>query len=497
MPSIAVTAEQSATTQRSGESKDVFISYSKSDREWVKESLLGPLEKQAGLKAVIDYRDFPKGRLTTENIERAIKTCRCTVAVVSEASLASSWVGRELELIINADPDARKGKLIPLLKDGDLPARISMINAVDFRDLANRDQEFANLCKALSVSPKKLDTLATRSVSKGLEALFELMQTPEVHKAAGDFRDAFRETSKQIESVTQYKELHDRFQAAENSYGHLFLQRQRLRIEETIWYEVENYAEALSSDLDRVTEYAGSAGFRPDEVLGWPRKLERALASAREAIEQEDQELLGRALQKMHQVFGTVPSHLNERLVDAAAGLPLDALAGKLELIRDRLANVQFQQAAESRLEEVRRGIVPLKRLNERLRLLVTNHHCLQSIDNELRLHGDFPIHVPDGDEIRDFWVDLCDSTRALCSEDGASWIETLMSTADALDVQVAQGKFEADEEADKAICSLFRKYWSNVKKGFQEVNVDLKTFCSQLKEVGTTLQIGIAGLQR
>ena len=52
---------------------DVFISYSHTDAEWVKEQLLPRLE-QGGLKVNIDYRDFDIGAPSLVNMERAVET---------------------------------------------------------------------------------------------------------------------------------------------------------------------------------------------------------------------------------------------------------------------------------------------------------------------------------------------------------------------------------------------------------------------------------------
>ena len=59
--------------------KDVFISHSAVDRDWVDEWLLPKLEA-AGLRVLVDYRDFVAGTPRLRSIEEAITNTRRTVA---------------------------------------------------------------------------------------------------------------------------------------------------------------------------------------------------------------------------------------------------------------------------------------------------------------------------------------------------------------------------------------------------------------------------------
>ena len=61
---------------------DIFISYSRKNRDWVHGFLLPSLE-QAELKCIIDEHDFVAGVPTTENIDNAILGTRHTVVVLS------------------------------------------------------------------------------------------------------------------------------------------------------------------------------------------------------------------------------------------------------------------------------------------------------------------------------------------------------------------------------------------------------------------------------
>jgi TIR domain len=111
---------------------DVFISYSHVQREWVRSQLLPPLEK-AGLKVVIDYRDFEIGVACLVNMEQALDNSRHTLLVLTPAWLAREWTAFESLLVGTTDPAARRRKVIPLLLEPcQLPPRLAMLTFADF-----------------------------------------------------------------------------------------------------------------------------------------------------------------------------------------------------------------------------------------------------------------------------------------------------------------------------------------------------------------------------
>ena len=61
---------------------DAFISYSHKDQNWVRNSLLATLQNN-GVKVIIDFRDFEPGAPSVKEMERAVKTSRKTIVVLS------------------------------------------------------------------------------------------------------------------------------------------------------------------------------------------------------------------------------------------------------------------------------------------------------------------------------------------------------------------------------------------------------------------------------
>ncbi|MFQ5612441.1 MAG: TIR domain-containing protein [Anaerolineae bacterium] len=92
---------------------DVFISYSQADRAWA-QTWLRPRLEGAGLR-VVDDQDFVIGSPRLEEMERAVKTSRRTIVVLTPAWLDSEWNAFEGLLVRSLDPAARRRKLLPLL----------------------------------------------------------------------------------------------------------------------------------------------------------------------------------------------------------------------------------------------------------------------------------------------------------------------------------------------------------------------------------------------
>ncbi|HMG74227.1 MAG TPA: TIR domain-containing protein [Pyrinomonadaceae bacterium] len=132
---------------------DVFISYSHHDVGWVKDWFLPRLES-AGLTVCVDFRDFEVGVPSTVNIENAVKRSRKTILVMTPDWSQSEWTDFESLLGHARDPSGRKGRLIPLLlKDCDLPDRLSMLTYADFTSFPNSEGELSRIIEALRESP--------------------------------------------------------------------------------------------------------------------------------------------------------------------------------------------------------------------------------------------------------------------------------------------------------------------------------------------------------
>lgn len=122
--------------------RDIFISYSHTDRAWVSSELLPKLEG-SGLSVLIDFKDFSAGAFGIEQMENAVTNCRKIVLVLTPKFVESEWCKLENVMAQTLDPGASRRKLIPILKERcDLPLRLRTLH---YRNLTANDPEEWNL----------------------------------------------------------------------------------------------------------------------------------------------------------------------------------------------------------------------------------------------------------------------------------------------------------------------------------------------------------------
>jgi tetratricopeptide (TPR) repeat protein len=128
----------------------IFISYSHHDKAWVCEWLLPRLEA-AGLKVLIDYRDFVVGAPVLVNIERSVEASRRTLLVLTLQWVASEWTNFESLLLQTGDPTGLRGRLLPLmLETCEPPKRLGIFTYADFRVPAEREAALERLLRQIT-----------------------------------------------------------------------------------------------------------------------------------------------------------------------------------------------------------------------------------------------------------------------------------------------------------------------------------------------------------
>jgi hypothetical protein len=132
---------------------DVFLSHNRREKPWVRQ--LAKLLIDQGRSIFFDEDSIAPGENIVAAIEKAVADSRYVLLVVSRASMESRWVAMEMQYAIHGDPDARGGRLIPLILD-DLradPLRLALrtINCVDLTEPATRDDQLRKVLRHLGV----------------------------------------------------------------------------------------------------------------------------------------------------------------------------------------------------------------------------------------------------------------------------------------------------------------------------------------------------------
>lgn len=143
------------------EKYDVFVSYSHTDKDWVRNILL-PMLEENNIKVCIDYRDFRPGSPSITEMESAVLQSKKMIAVLSPSYVSSAWGQFEAILMGTLDPSAQESKILPvLIKSCEIPLRlryltyVNMIDSVDMKLEMNRLLGALNKTTNLASQPKR------------------------------------------------------------------------------------------------------------------------------------------------------------------------------------------------------------------------------------------------------------------------------------------------------------------------------------------------------
>lgn len=470
---------------------DVFLSYSHRDNEWVRQDLLPKLEANA-LAVLIDFRDFEAGAPTIVEIQRAIDESRKTLLVLSDNYLQSEWTTFERFLVQTVDPTNAHRKLIPVRRDNcALPRSISYLTYVDLADPEYHAVEWQKLLRALGSPmartaqpvpprPNAVEVQATTgSARQGLDALLEIIGDPAAQADVATFQAIFGESSRQIEVLAYYKDLHDLLHTLQfKCYNYLAVVLRTL--EQTpddisVWDNCIDHEDALHdmlANLARMTSQEALSKRAGPLVMRLPADLQAVSSAVRLC----DGDELKRTLVPLRRILATEPTRLNARLTEAARALPLDRLADALARLHETFHRSRVNDETLARFKG---GVDAVADLGTTVTNLIDDHDAWQRIDDELR-RVDASV-IFDLTDLLVSWPELRAYTAERCDGRSEPWAIRLQETAMKLDEALA---------ADDAMRArqLFRQYRSRVDNTFYRVDLELKRLCDELRRIGEPL---------
>ena len=116
--------------------RNVFVSYSHKQKEWVRDRLVPCLEA-GGVEALIDYKCFKAGRTVLGQIDSTQDKADLHILVLSPDYLNSGPCQHEMDRAIALDPTFQHGIVLPVIReDCPLPENIAQPNPlyIDLRD---------------------------------------------------------------------------------------------------------------------------------------------------------------------------------------------------------------------------------------------------------------------------------------------------------------------------------------------------------------------------
>lgn len=137
-----------------GHRPTVFISYSHSDKRQV--ASLTRLLKQHRIDVWVDNSEIKFGDSLLQKLGDAIDTVDLVLAVLSNSSIRSEWVRRELEIAINNEINQKRVSVIPILLDSSpLPSFLRGKVYVDFSTAYRRRVNRSRLVDSIKLHCKR------------------------------------------------------------------------------------------------------------------------------------------------------------------------------------------------------------------------------------------------------------------------------------------------------------------------------------------------------
>lgn len=131
----------------------LFLSHSHSDKPFARK--LAADMRHRGYVVWIDEAEIKVGDSLIQKIREGLDEVDYIAAILSEASLGSEWVQKELDIASNREIDEKRVVVLPLLvEDVELPGFLKGKYYCDFRQEENYETELDKLADAMGPVPK-------------------------------------------------------------------------------------------------------------------------------------------------------------------------------------------------------------------------------------------------------------------------------------------------------------------------------------------------------
>lgn len=475
---------------------DVYISYSRKDEPWV----LNTLRQRLTAKGVkfTDRYSFSGGLPEVDEMMRYIRESRRTLLVLSPDYLEDTWGQYSNVFVGSYGMKTGRWLAVPIMvvecDSGKIPERLSFLTIIDMS--SGREEAWDQLFNTLAAPPDfntedyadltavgVAQGMSHPIITKGFDALRELMQRPDVKAAVAKFQKEFRESSEQIKLITDFKLMHDELHIMQKeTFEPLESVLEMFPVSEGSRNVV--LSAVLSLEENSIPSIKGllvKSAFS-NRRQPWIDYLTQALADLTTAKDTRDREALSSAVWNISEVVGKQPSRINEWLVEAARQLAYGQLIHPLTDVRGQIVGSDVDPGKVKLFED---AIINLADLYHRLMALIDEHDMWQIVDGEVRaIKSQYDLT-----NLRRHWQFLRKQSESVYESQGEDWALKFRATCAALDVAVTAGDFEAVKEP-------FRQFCGYASVRFIKVDKALKTLCGTLCHVGDSLSFVLEVLQ-
>jgi hypothetical protein len=308
-------------------------------------------------------------------------------------------------------------------------------------------------------------------------ALGDLIQrSPEARSAVIEFQTDFKVAREQVDQLGDYKDLHD------------LLHRLQFTCYNGIVHSALNFPnndESLDILTDHTLTFEGIVSelkavatrpSMPKQELMWIEEAEQMKVDLQTAITTPDEKKLKNVIGRLNRLLSTHPARINTLLNYAARALRLPALCEALTRVCNDLIALNLDP---DKVKTFQSGVDALSKLEGTLNDLVEEHDLWQNLEVELRLME--TLLDRDLDQFCADWPDIKQKAETLYAASTDDWANALREDSKTLD----EGACSADPAK---VRRGFRNFQRRVANRFYQVDIELKTLCGNLRQIGVPL---------
>jgi len=319
--------------------------------------------------------------------------------------------------------------------------------------------------------PPTTSASASEQASLGLAAMAEMISAPDVRARVEVFQDSFGIACRQIDRLSNYKDLHDLLHDLQFNCYNPIMRGAGNFPENTLFLEsLDDYAAELQQVINGLWEIAERAVFSTNEQA-WIRQFSLTTELLRGAIEQSSRALLDQATSQIGRVLYIHPTRINERLKETARELPLSKLIEAMVFVQ------QYPARSDGDTEKLRligQGVAALELLSQNLAKLIDEHDIWQEIELELQRIERVEQLLQ---ELAWLWPDLKTRFTPLCHERNDRWTRELWQVGEKLERALAT-------PTPTTVTAAFRPFRRQAGLCFFQADKKLKDLCRSLRRV-------------
>lgn len=228
----------------------IFLSHNSKDKPWVRE--LAKRLTADGVVVWLDEAELNIGDSLIERISEGIENMEYVAAVLSNNSISSSWVQKELSLAMSKEIAGRKVTVLPLLIEKcQLPGSLRDKLYADFTEQGNYEAEYQKLLRSMGVAIPRQH--GTTSATPSAQPLPQNAPTPDQLKIVGIVKEKTKQDSQYSGLQHYYFKLSRR---PSHTWERQFIQARRFP-RHNMWREawVEGDCIVVKCALDELERY--------------------------------------------------------------------------------------------------------------------------------------------------------------------------------------------------------------------------------------------------